>query len=658
MYCADRIPASTTSAEAHAAQRALAKERKAAKPNADNIARSKKIWERLRRKSHVPVEERNALVTELFEILTGRVRDFVFKHDSVRVVQCALKYANQQQRKHIVMELRGDLRALAESKYGKFLVAKMVVEGYVSISLFLSFPRPPLPLPSPTPRPPLLLPNSTNHCFRDSDIRGIIVPEFYGHVRRLINHPEAAWILDDIYRQVATASQRALLLREWYGAEFAVFGKTKAASLAPSESPAADLATLLKESPEKKKTIMQYLQQIINQLVQKKMTGFTMLHDAMLQYFINTTPTSPEANEFLELLKSDLDEEGGGDLLKNLAFTKSGSRVVSLALAYGTAKDRKTILRVYKDTIEMMAFDQHAHMVLVAAMDLIDDTKMTAKMIFPELLGENIKDQEERMERLLNLAAHPTARIPLLYPLAEQAKWLIPEPEKTVLPELHAIRETTSKKNADTRLAELVQYMSPYLLALVEHRAQELAASIFGCHYITEVLLDCPGDKAAASQAVAEIASGDPLSEEHISQSPAAGKMLRALVSGGKFDPATKSIKLSEPRLGFGNVLFEVIKNNILDWAISPSNFVIVALVESEDVDAAKKEVVLAQLKKGKKTLQKAASGELQPPKTTKSDSAAAAAKDDESKGKNKKSKKASKVPMGNPGAKILLQKL
>jgi pumilio family protein 6 len=123
--------AGQSSAEAHAAQRVLAKERKAAKPNADIIGRSKKIWERLRRKSHVPTEERKALVGELFEIITGRVRDFVFKHDSVRVIQCALKYANMQQRKQIVTELRTDMRELAESKYGKFLVAKMVVEGFV-----------------------------------------------------------------------------------------------------------------------------------------------------------------------------------------------------------------------------------------------------------------------------------------------------------------------------------------------------------------------------------------------------------------------------------------------------------------------------------------------------------------------------------------------
>ena len=477
----------------------------------------------------------------------------------------------------------------------------------------------------------------------------MIVPEFYGHVRRLLNHPEAAWIVDDIYRQVATSQQKALLLREWYGAEFALFGKTKAAAVSHDEKISADLKQILDESPEKKKTIMQYLQQMINQLVQKKMTGFTMLHDAMLQYFLNTTPGSAEATEFIELLKSDLDEEQGGDLLKNLAFTKSGSKVVSLALAYGTAKDRKLITRVYKDTIELMAFDPNAHMVLLAAMDVIDDTKMTAKMIFPELLGESIKDDAERQDRLLALITHLTARIPLLYPLSSQAKWLISEPEKAIVAEIHAVRETTSKKNSEVRRAELVQYLSPYLLPIVEQRAADLAAVSFGCQFISEVLLECQGDKSAASRAVAAIASGDPSSEGHAAQNAAAGKMLRALVSGGKFDFDTKTVKLAEPRLGFGNVLLDQIKGKLVDWAVSPSSFVVVSLLESEDVDESKKKIVRDELKKGKKTIEKAASGEGQvsKPKAPPADGAKAS-----------KNKKKTEGPKGNAGAKIILQKL
>lgn len=281
-----------SSAEAHAKQRELAKERKAAKPNSDVIARSKKIWERLRRKSHVPKDERKELVNELFTIINGRVRDFVFKHDSVRVIQCALKYANMEQRKNIMKELQGDLRSLAESRYGKFLVAKMVVEG-------------------------------------DQETRDMIVPEFYGHVRRLINHPEASWIVDDIYRQVASREQKNAMLREWYGAEFALFHRKPEAKdpLAAGTEETAELAKILEANPEKRRPILQYLHQLINSLIQKKMTGFTMLHDAMLQYFLALPAGSEEQRAFLDEMLGDIDAEsegGGGDLYKNLAFTKNG----------------------------------------------------------------------------------------------------------------------------------------------------------------------------------------------------------------------------------------------------------------------------------------------------------------------------------------------
>ncbi|KAF5014944.1 hypothetical protein F66182_13898, partial [Fusarium sp. NRRL 66182] len=264
----------SSSRESHAKQKVLAQERKAAKPNADIIARSKKLWERLRRKSHVPKDERKKLVAELFEIITGRVEDFVFKHDSVRVIQTALKYANLEQRKLIVGELQGHFKDLAESRYAKFLLGKMLVHG-------------------------------------DADIRDMIVPEFYGHVKRLIRHPEASWIMDDIYRTVATKQQKAIMLREWYGPEFAIFRDKDGAQVT------AELSTILAESPEKRPPIMRNLYELINQLVQKKTTGFTMLHDAMLQYFLNTKPGSSEANEFIELIKGD--EEG--DLAKNMAFT-------------------------------------------------------------------------------------------------------------------------------------------------------------------------------------------------------------------------------------------------------------------------------------------------------------------------------------------------
>lgn len=622
-----------SSAEAHAKQRVLAKERRAAKPNADVVQRSKQLWERLRRKSHVPKEERAELLSELFKIIDGRVRDFVFKHDSVRVVQCAIKYARPEQLKGIVRELKNDVRDLVESRYGKFLVAKMVMQG-------------------------------------DREDKDVIIPQFYGHVKRLINHPEASWIVDDIYRQVATQAQKDMMLREWYGTEFALFGKDKSAGQrrfgekAESDDVSADLKEILAKSPEKRKPILGYLKQMINNLIQKKMTGFTMLHDAMLQYFLALETGSEEHSEFLEILKGDIDAEeegGGGDLYRNLAFTKNGSRLVCLTLAHGSAKYRKVILKCFKDHIEAMASDPYAKMVVLTGLEVPDDTRNALQAILRELLGLPFETQtQEKLDRLEHLITNLNARLPLLYPIAPSAKWLLaPNSEEAkLLAEVHEIRTTTSKKAPEARRQELVAHLSSPLLEFVAERADNLVQSSYATQAITEILLECSGDKrAAAVRAIAALAEGSPFGERHVAQDPAASRMLKTLVSGGSFDPKTKTVKLAEPRLGFGEVLYKVIADNVVDWACSDASFVVVALLESEETSDKTKKAIEGALKKGKKAVEKAATeGQREIVKKVVEQD-----EDEEMGGvavKPVKKTKPAGAKKGNAGAKILLGKI
>ncbi|KAJ5777352.1 hypothetical protein N7520_000598 [Penicillium odoratum] len=543
-------PNANASRESHIKQKALQLERKNAKPNADMIARSKKLWEQLRRKSHVPLEQRKKLIKELFEIITGRVRDFVFKHDSVRIIQTALKYGNLEQRKGIAQELKGSYKELAQSRYAKFLVGKLIVHG-------------------------------------DTETRDLIIPEFYGHVKRLIRHPEGSWILDDIYRTVATKEQRTRILREWYGPEFIHFNDDKEKS--------ADLRKILEATPEKRGPIMNFLRELINQLVQKKSTGFTLLHDAMLQYFLATKPGSTEANEFIELLKGD--EEG--DLVKNMAFTRSGSRLMSLTLAYANAKDRKLLLRFYRDTVKAMAGDLNGHMVLLAAYEVIDDTKLSAKAIFPELLNQN-DPVETRHEELLYQINDLTARVPILFPFAgDRAKWLLPEQDHEVLKEIREVRKETSKKDASTRRQELVKAASATLLELIAARAETLLETTFGCQFISEVLFEADGDKGAALAAVAEAAKAKADTPDS-----SVGRLLKSLVQGGRFNPAEKTVEKVEPALNFHGLLYEQIRDEIVEWATGTNVFVIVALAESDDFE--KKSELLKTLKKNKKALEQA----------------------------------------------------
>lgn len=545
------------------------------------------------------------LLSELFSLIEGRVKDLVFKHDSVRVIQTALKYANQPQRLAIANELRGEFRSLAESRYAKFLIAKMLVHG-------------------------------------DDAIRDMIVPEFFGHVRRLMRHPEASWILDDIYRTVATRQQRDTLLKEWYGPEFVFLSNDSAT---PETS---NLSDILAQSPEKRSPIMQYLRESINHLIQKQATGFTMLHDAMLQYFLNVKPGSTEAIEFIELLKGD--EEG--DLMKNLAFTGSGSRVVCLAFAYSSAKDRKLLLRVYKDLIKTLAGDTFGHLVLLAVFEVVDDTRLTAKSIFPELLNQGASE-EDRNAELLYQVTDLTARIPILHTFAEdKPKWLLPDPDHAIIDEIRAIRSETSKKSPELRRKELIKAATPTLLDFISSSADRLVETSFGCQFLTEVILSAEeedSDGTKRDSALSAIAATTKTNPDAI-PTPHAGRMLKALVQGGRFDPSTKKVSKVDPPLGFPVKIYQAIQGEeeIMKWTTSINPFVIVALVESDE-EFEGKEQLLAALKKNKKVLQKLAA---------ESESKEKRNGGNRSKHNNQQQSEAKTAGPARSAAKLLLQKL
>ncbi|KAI1657150.1 ARM repeat-containing protein [Daldinia decipiens] len=608
------------SRESHIKQKQLAQERKAAKPLADELQRTKKLWERLRLKSKVPKDERQKLVEELFSIATGRMKDFVLKHDSVRVVQTAIKYATPERRKMIAKELRGAYPILAESKYAKFLIGKLLVKG-------------------------------------DDEIRDMIVPEFYGRVRKLINHPEASWILDDIYRGVATKEQKAILLREWYGPEFHIFRAT----LEDETVPTAELSQILAEQPSKRGPIMKYLLDLTNQLIQKKMTGFTMLHDAMYQYYVNAKPGTEEAKEYMEMIK----EDENGDLLKNMAFTKSGARLVCLLLAHGSAKDRKQILKTYKDTFQLMSSDPHGHLIILAAYDLIDDTVLTSKSIITELLG---KTEQNEVSNIVIAANDPNARLTIRYPLEGASKVLFDAgraDDLKLLEELWEIRKTTSKKDPEIRRKELVTALSPQLLSAIASSPLDLISTSHGSQLVTEALLSCIGDKSEALQAIASTAKGNPneadapadesetelIPVEHISKAPHGGRMFKTLIAGGHFDKATRCIIPVDPPLHFADILYPFIKDHIMAWATGPSSFVVLSLLEAEDFSS--KSELKSTLKKNKKALEKAATEETPEQKAAKE-----VGVEEKKKKKGKKAGTKKEPAVGNMGSKLLLEKL
>lgn len=50
-------------------------------------------------------------------------------HDTVRVIECLMQYGNENQRATIFNELTDTLVELSKSKYGRFLLIKMLNYG-------------------------------------------------------------------------------------------------------------------------------------------------------------------------------------------------------------------------------------------------------------------------------------------------------------------------------------------------------------------------------------------------------------------------------------------------------------------------------------------------------------------------------------------------
>lgn len=71
-------------------------------------------------------EERDKLSQKLFETIKGKLYVLAVKHDAARVVQCALKHGNKEQRSAYFNELADHLVEFSKSQYAHFIVLRLV----------------------------------------------------------------------------------------------------------------------------------------------------------------------------------------------------------------------------------------------------------------------------------------------------------------------------------------------------------------------------------------------------------------------------------------------------------------------------------------------------------------------------------------------------
>lgn len=291
----------------------------------------KLIWEDMRRKA-CSKEKRAKLLTQLTGLVKGRVKQLIFAHDTARVIECMGDLGTAEHRNLIFEEVKDIIVPMSKSKYAKFLVRKMLKNG---------------------------TPQQKEH----------IVKAFNMQVVQCLHHNEAASVLEAIYNEHANALQRSQLLQEFYCRDMALFKEDKVVTFKDALDKSAQPAKTLED-----------LKETLMKLVGKRVLGHSIIHHVFLEFFKNADDTS----------RSEMIRALGGSVIEML-HTKDGSRVAMHCLWHGTAKDRKAIVKSFKTHVVKIAKEEHGHMVLLAAFDCVDDTKLVDSTVTAELLREPLE---------------------------------------------------------------------------------------------------------------------------------------------------------------------------------------------------------------------------------------------------------------------------
>ena len=75
-----------------------------------------------------------------------------------------------------------------------------------------------------------------------------------------------------------------------------------------------------------------------------------------------------------------------GPVLLRMVHTREGARVACSVLTYGTAKERKKAVKGMSGHVMRMAVDEWAHVVLLCALSIVDDTALLRKQILTEIM--------------------------------------------------------------------------------------------------------------------------------------------------------------------------------------------------------------------------------------------------------------------------------
>ncbi|XP_066015390.1 pumilio homolog 3 isoform X2 [Pocillopora verrucosa] len=479
--------------------------------NYDLVHDLKKLYETIRRKKCSKAEKAE-LVEKILSLIAGHTHDVIFKHDTGRVIQACVKFGTVEQRQKLFEQFKGDFGELIKSKYSKFFIKKLLIYG-------------------------------------TKKQRDVIIKCFYGQVRKLIRHKEASSILETIYSDYANSAQKAHLIQEFYGADFAFFKSSELNSL----------EKVLQSDPARKTGILKYMKDALLPLIDRSVIGHSIIHRVLLEYL--TYADENARSEMIELIK---------DSVVLILHTHDGARVGMHCLWYGTVKDRKVLVKSFKSYYVKICKEEFGHLVLLALFDCVDDTVLVKKIMFSEI-----------QPSLQELAVDTYGRKVLMYLLCPRSPSHFHPTTVELLKKGDG--NSNSKKDSHQRQNELLEGISPALLDLIEKIAEELLFDKGGCQLVLAALLQCAGDVERAMMAIVNLANRDldpsTEDEDHVVKSAAGHFALKRLINQdkGRLQSENKDEVL------FSKLLLDnTDPRMLLDWCkVNRGAFVVASLLES-----------------------------------------------------------------------------
>ncbi|GMR36838.1 hypothetical protein PMAYCL1PPCAC_07033, partial [Pristionchus mayeri] len=296
------------------------------KPNLVLGEQCKQLWEVIRSgKTKKDLKEES--VEKLIKLVKGKLKNLVYSHDTSRVIECLYKERREDVRNMIYDELFADIVKMSKSKYARFFVTKMIKYG--------------------------------------SKLQRMkIMDAFRGHCVSMFRVSHSADVLELVFNDYASQQQRWDILSEFYGKEFVLFRTEQSR---PIEKIVAD-------EPSKKKGIVKCLEEIVEDIVGKTTIKSSLAHKLMLD--LMTYGDREQQANLIDSIK---------DKLPEFIHTPDGSELAVRVVWNTSAKDRKLIVKNFKDLAVKAASDVHGCRTLMAIFDSVDDTVLVNKFITQEI---------------------------------------------------------------------------------------------------------------------------------------------------------------------------------------------------------------------------------------------------------------------------------